>query len=74
MPRITKYKDKIQCTNIIETWYSDWNDYIYKKTCDIYSILENDKDFEGLFPSKCTNEYFGKFVDVKDINKEIKGE
>ena len=76
MPRITKFKEKIKL-GILSFWVKE---NLYPNLCPEekpYTIKSNydlDKSLETLFPKCCTNEWFGKFVNVKDVDKFIKGE
>ena len=66
MPRITKWKEKVSCVKYdvlkLEKKYSK---------NDIFSIIE--EILEELFPP-VMDEYFGQMVDIKDVDKFIKGE
>ena len=66
MPRTTKWKEKVSCVKYdvlkLEKKYSK---------NDIFSIIE--ETLEELFPP-VMDEYFGQMVDIKDVDKFIKGE
>jgi hypothetical protein len=80
MPRTTKYKEKIKL-GMLNFWvkgdlypnlYPKEKPYTIKSQYDLFTLL--DESLETLFPKYCTNEWFGKIVDVKDVDKFIKGE
>lgn len=68
MPRMAKYSEIIE--NLKDLQYINQK-YFTPSTEKLFSLIE--ETIDSLFPPM-DNKYFEKFVDVKDVDKFIKGE
>lgn len=69
MPRMAKYSEIVK--NLDDLQYINKKYLTLPSTEKLFSLLE--ETIDSLFPPK-DSKYFGKFVDIKDVDKFIKGE
>ena len=67
MPHIAKWEEKSKCVpKPVKFYLDDSSDEL--KTHTIYELIE--ETFEALFPKR-SDEWFGKFVEVKNLDDYI---